>query len=151
MTKKEILKGDKIISKFMGEKISLKERFGENWDKVIKLHTGVSEIPNYHSSWDWLMPVVDKIQEIGANIEILPHHSKLAWFYSPKKSITFTHGSSNGTWKETRKPFDSIGGKFYSRCVGIGDTAEKINVKTKIEATYNNVVYFIEWYNKKIK
>ena len=41
MNKSEIIEGDKLIAEFMGEKA-----------------TG-----GYHQSWDWLMPVVEKIEE----------------------------------------------------------------------------------------
>ena len=30
--------------------------------------------PNYHNSWDWLMPVVDKIFSLGYDYTIKPLH-----------------------------------------------------------------------------
>lgn len=48
MTKEEILLGNKLIAEFMAD-YDLKR----NWSKVPLL---------YNSSWDWLMPVVEKIK-----------------------------------------------------------------------------------------
>jgi hypothetical protein len=56
MTKKEIEQGNKLIAKFMGLKI------GDAW-QVWNGHADYSKDADfeYHSSWDWLMPVVEKI------------------------------------------------------------------------------------------
>lgn len=54
MEKKEIENGSKLIAEFMGEKLS-SSGIGivrpAGWDDLFK----------YHCSWDWLMPVVEKI------------------------------------------------------------------------------------------
>jgi len=146
-TPEEIISGNRLIAEFMGfvfvDKYSFQTKpNGRTYDRGVL---------SYFSSWDKLMDVVDKIEEIGASMEIRPRHSYINWFYSPKKTITYTKGAGGGGgWTDPRKPFDCIGGKHYSRCVGVGETAEKFNVQTKIEAVYSNVVYFIEWYNKKV-
>lgn len=65
----DIDKGNKVISDFMGEKLDLNQ-WGENWKRVISLHTGLTQIPKYHASWDWLMPVITKIKKtLEGNID----------------------------------------------------------------------------------
>ena len=103
----------------------------------------------YFSDWNKLMDVIDKIEALGINFQIKSHHSSIFWWYSKNKFTTF-EGNSYGKWKEPRNPFDSIGGKHYSRDVGVDRTVENVNCKTKLQANYNNVVYFIEWYNKTV-
>ena len=147
MTKKEILRNNKFIAKFMGEKldpskiISDKTKGKKLWVELVNRELG-DNTPPYNLSWDWLMPVVDKINEIGATMVIRPNYSKLVWWYSKNKTVF--------EWKQPRTPFDAIGGKHYCRVIGVGKTAEKNNAETKIEAVYNNVVYFIKWYNKNV-
>lgn len=51
MPEQEILEGNKLISKFMGVD-----------DGIPHDHQGIYL---YHSSWDWLMPVWNKIQRWG--------------------------------------------------------------------------------------
>ncbi|MBK7362734.1 MAG: hypothetical protein IPJ01_10600 [Micavibrio sp.] len=151
MTKKQIKESNLIIALFDGWSNSGKKGNLTNLYCKNEIYLHKDDI-KYHSSWDWLMAVVDKIEEIGASMEIRPHHSSIHWWYSPKKTITYSKGAGGGGGHtENRKPFDYIGGKHYSRYVGVGETAEKFNVPTKIEAVYSNVVYFIEWYNKNVK
>jgi hypothetical protein len=63
MTEQEILEGNKLIAEFMGYKYfpnnSLNGIKGvyEKEGKSLMLITDFT----YHSSWDWLMPVVEKI------------------------------------------------------------------------------------------
>ena len=61
MKNAEILEGNKLIAKFMG----LREiGFGENrhfidaGNRIIAMYYNLK----YHTSWDWLMPVVEKIE-----------------------------------------------------------------------------------------
>ena len=55
-----ILDGNKLIANFMGWEVSTK---GKDWLRhdipcgYIKIHP---ECLKFHSSWDWLMPVVEK-------------------------------------------------------------------------------------------
>lgn len=74
----------------------------------------VSKYAKYHESWDWLMPVVEKIESI--------------------------------------LPDDSIISIQYKDCIIPINEAEfdiiEKNAESKIEATFNAVVEFIEWYNQ---
>ena len=63
MEEKKIQEGNKLIAETVGEKIDL-NKFGENWKKVISQHNKISEIPCYHSSWDWFVPAFNKIQKM---------------------------------------------------------------------------------------
>tara|TARA_R110000868_G_C10667438_1_gene746302 strand:- start:63 stop:440 length:378 start_codon:yes stop_codon:yes gene_type:complete len=71
MTTNEILEGNKLIAEFMGAK-NVKDMYGLlGWlyEKTPNIHSTHSlhysdENLEYHSSWDWLMPVVEKINTI---------------------------------------------------------------------------------------
>lgn len=67
---------NKLIAEFMGykfyEHLPLKRngwQLESNKDTAIYL-THSDEDLKYHNSWDWLMPVVEKIENLGANVLI---------------------------------------------------------------------------------
>lgn len=73
-----MLEGNKLIAEFMQLKFSNDKWY--RWDDVNK-GSGYFIKLKYHSSWDWLMPVVEKIIDIditpapnwtGYRIEIVP-------------------------------------------------------------------------------
>lgn len=85
----------------------------------------------YHSSWDWLMPVVEKIQEIK-----LPIPSMV------EVSVKISKGECRifkGEWN------DGLEG-FINRISYSGNKKQY----TTIEATYLCVVEFIDWYNTNV-
>jgi len=65
----DIIEGNKLIAGFM--QLETKNR---NWDeRLVYLYGNYwypSEKLKYHSSWDWLMPVVEKIQSLGGRFII---------------------------------------------------------------------------------
>lgn len=72
--KQEIIEGNKLIAEFMG----LKPRFVEypnaqinRWE--VDIHNSWQPMC-YHESWDWLMPVVDKIKEMKHPIYLYQSH-----------------------------------------------------------------------------
>ena len=80
--------------------------------------TGEYTDPNefeYHNSWDWIMPVIEKIECIS-NFDV---------------RIFLKRCTIDGCL-----PYKEFG----SMIEGIG--------KTKLEAVYNAVIEFINWYNK---
>lgn len=71
LTQEEIVTGNKLIAEFMGYKY-----VHPSGDYSFELQ--------YHSSWDWLMPVVKKIQESYQGEE---HHIKSCELYSEIESM----------------------------------------------------------------
>lgn len=62
LTKEEILEGNKLIAVFMGDYFDtgLEPSYYIRYNKEYKL-----EDSQFHCSWDWIMPVVDKINGMG--------------------------------------------------------------------------------------
>ena len=73
MTNEEIIEGNKLIAKVMGGKFR-KSKDKNALDKYFDLKDkGYFYYENeicYHASWDWIMPVLEKIEQIGCIIEI---------------------------------------------------------------------------------
>src|ERR1035437_2339831 len=64
LTTEEIQEGSKVITEFMGYKI--KDRHGEYAVILNDPHTEYLRCwAKYDSSWEWTMPVVDKINAMG--------------------------------------------------------------------------------------
>ena len=127
MTQEEILEGNKLIAQFMGSKLKGESLLSIN--KILQqdelwlpLH-GITTFSRlkYHSSWDWLFPVLEKIWSITGsrnlfyfNLEELAPDLKIPWFYNPKHTIENQFSST-------------------------------------IEEVYSLIVSFIEYYNEKFK
>ncbi len=79
--------------------------------------------PNFHKSWDWLMPVVDKIENFqdGEDGESMRGH--LYNFRIEQHFVYILDGESM-------------------------DVIIEMNGDSKLEATYNAVVEFVNQYNK---
>lgn len=81
MTQEEIIEGNKLIAEFM--ELQKDEESG-NYHIVNEPHIHASclmsiEYLQYHSSWDWLMPVVEKIRDMkNESAEYMTQNSKLA-------------------------------------------------------------------------
>ena len=77
-----ILENNKLIAKFMGGKQTDRGYFIPYWCIVnmASIDLGRGKISKYHTSWDWLMPVVEKIESLGYNLHI------------SKKGIMLTEG-----------------------------------------------------------
>lgn len=80
MTQEQILESNKIIAEFMGAEITQAYSKTKEQDGVLFYYpkdTSPSMYRNlsssgikYHKEWDWLMPVVDKLEELGYEINI---------------------------------------------------------------------------------
>lgn len=81
----------------------------------------------YHTSWEWLMPVVEKIETIQ-----LPTPSMVKIKVEISGTSCRIH---KGTWNDNREGFIS---KYFQ-------PDEK---GSKTESTYKAIVEFIKWYNK---
>ena len=69
MTTDEIVKGNKLIAEFMGWHFepAFSDVNTTRYDRWITPYSpawATAEQMAFHSSWDWLMPVVEKISEI---------------------------------------------------------------------------------------
>lgn len=122
-------KGNRLIAEFMGF---------EFIDEYLFIKTPGSKPVDrgrltYHSSWDSLMPVIEKLEKMGIRVQISAGECNISWWYSPKKTVF--------EWKQPRSLFDPIGGKYFSKYT--------VNSDLKIQAAYDNIVYFLEWFSKK--
>ena len=126
MTDKEIIEGNKLIAEFMQLKTIKRDGMSDSY--MFVLHPGF--IPRevcpanleYHTSWDWLMPVVEKIEN-APNYDFFFHILGNGAFITTTRVENFRDGSP--------------------------DIVEsKIVHDSKIDATWLAVVEFIKWYNK---
>ena len=115
-----ITESNKLIAEFMGV-LKFSEFLGE---EILNLDDGYSmSEARYHTSWDWLMPVVETIRNMEAEYSVKDLHDRyrVAFVYSGT-------ASSN----------------VAGRIISIYDEDYKT-------ATYKAVVEFIQWYNQKNK
>jgi hypothetical protein len=135
MKDKEIIEGNKLIASFDPQMIvhKLDRRSNENRNYLDGLkYEGFkkgdignirgTEHLQYHTSWDWLMPVIEKI---------------LAMYDS---QCSFEHPKYLNIDNKHRFSFNLI-----DDCRG----SQSGEGNTLIEASYNAVVKFIKWYNNK--
>jgi hypothetical protein len=78
MKTNEILEGNKLIAKFMGTLYHQDEKI-------------TATIVKYHSSWDWLMPVVEKIKDIDNQADI--ETAKILEFFKDDEDVNIFHTS----------------------------------------------------------
>ena len=127
----DILKNNKLIAEFMGFKV---KEHGWLSDKETLHPTDIK----YNISWDWLMPVVEKIESITIDIE---EESTMA-----------------GTMRTMPNQFEVVITCNYCT-INRGNGAEGMLDDflelwdgsfegTKLQATYKAVTEFIKWYNK---
>jgi len=73
MENDEIIEGNKLIAEFMGGKFRKskdKNTLNKYFDLKDKGYFYYENEIRYHTSWDWIMPVVDKIEQKGCIVEI---------------------------------------------------------------------------------
>jgi hypothetical protein len=119
---------DKLIADFMGEKFH-----EDSWS-----HGDVE----YLKSWDWIMPVVEKIESLdlsewmykweGIDGEIEYNFEGISVEIENKRCWIYINLSLDPYWTINEKTF-------------------KVKYETKLEAAYESVVEFIEWYNERKK
>lgn len=116
---------NKMIAEFMGMKYSDKRSFNDGeWTHSIK------SLSRFHTSWDWLMPVVEKIRNVTSYDR--DRFSTEVVIYGNKTTI-----KSGGYGEKKHSKF------FFNKTIrGANNTTE---------ATYYAVVEFIKWYNNKNK
>lgn len=129
---------NKLIAEFMGVK-PRKTKHTEHWYNGRELEeaglpfacgamgNGTDE-PKFHTSWDWLMPVVEKIESLndgGFDVSI-NFGSTL---------IDRTRDSKDGNLHSPKRLFEIT-------------LSEGYDYPNKIGFTYQAVVEFIQWYNE---
>lgn len=90
MTQEEINEGNKLIAGFMGGH----ENPQHKWYNVIQGDKGYRMIQDFkfHSSWDWIMPVVEKIHinKLVTEVSIRPGRTRIwlksSFIQSPMKA-----------------------------------------------------------------
>jgi len=95
MTEQEIKDGNKLIAEFMGARLTLRNNelavyLSEN--AVHAEYFRVTQYNKYHSSWDALMPVVEKIEslpKINAAVDI----NKNVVIVSIEDGVILFHGN----------------------------------------------------------
>lgn len=115
MTEKQIIEGDKLIAEFMGISLS-KQKMELVWKKGCLIDEATL---SYHSSWDWLMPVVEKIESLNCTVGIFTGKNN-------KLHCMIVHFNETNTFD---KKFQSVN-------------------EVKIEAVWLVIVEFLNWYKK---
>jgi len=125
MTQNEILEGNKLITVFMGAEII--EPIGNSMRNIKFqtvthfLHVHNENKLQYHSSWDWLMPVIEKIEQFDNGVcSVLITGNACDIAFSTKYNMK---------------------GEDY-------DAPNFIKIKgSKIGSAWSTVVDFIKWHN----
>jgi len=69
MESKEIIEGNKLIAEFMGEVVHINPNgiyyVDYTTDDEYNDTLTLEEWAKYHTSWDWLIPVVEKIRKVS--------------------------------------------------------------------------------------
>ncbi len=136
MTKEEILQGNALILEFMNIKPTQVASNDYFWSDLPfysiheytseKVMNGIIEYAKYHSDWNWLMDIWEKINSMNASISI----------NSANVCIT-THVIDHILQDDSYHKY-----YFFKPS---GDNY------TPIEALWNAVIDFIKWYNKQNK
>ena len=147
MTKEEILEGNKLIAEFLGY-VYVPYTAGHSgrpcgWviknyklvdRKVPKLFLGrTTKDLLYHKSWDWLMPVVEKIENTKP-------------FYSVSNNAGFWYNDETYTVDRNKPQYLCIISDKSCRIV-INSANYFLERNNKLVATWFAVVEFIKWYN----
>lgn len=69
--------------------------FCQQEEELIANYMGEKATGGYHQSWDWLMPVVEKIESLGAIVEIWLSLGKGCRIYFLKERNEFIHESNS--------------------------------------------------------
>ena len=137
MEKKEILKNNALIAEFIGLKQNEYGHYiNENnlFDAQYKLF--INEL-KFHSSWDWIMYVVEKIDELQMNNVVIDdeHFETCNFEFELKRNFATVHA------------YDYSKGQAYCDFVYNDSDMEE----NKKDAVYSAVVNFVKWFNKQMK
>lgn len=123
MEKETIVNGNRLIAEFMGAVVNPKWQDETTYTYTIAPSESSSyhwtpDTMRYHESWEWLMPVVEKIESLE------------------KVDYTILYAEHKNIYQfEINLKYDT-------------DSTFNVITENKIESIYTCVVEFIEWYNK---
>jgi len=130
MENDEIIESNKLIAEFMGA--TFKDNHAYIPNHAAQCYE--KDCLAYYSSWDWLMPVVDKIEEISFD--------NIKSEYVPYTKHPFTIDMSYNYAKV------KVDNDFKIENLREDGINFKIHRGSKINACYQAVVEFIKWYNE---
>ena len=129
--------GNKLIAEFMGyinvtpsdKDFNIYEKEGNKMMEAMSMQ--------YHTSWDWLMPVVEKIETTKYDI------SNFQSSYDRRVGRTEAFG-------DVYAIYNGVDGWSGSVSIDLGRYINGVvkHSSSKIEATWQGVIEFIQWYNK---
>tara|TARA_R110002020_G_scaffold154637_2_gene334701 strand:- start:627 stop:995 length:369 start_codon:yes stop_codon:yes gene_type:complete len=115
------MEDNKLIAEFMGYGKDEKENI--HWIDTEDAYGIASEDLKYHTDWNWLMPVVDKIETI----------------HGVYRRGGLTNGGQMHNAKDTKYIMEY--GR-YNRCIAHSYAQDRLS------AEYNAIVEFIKFYNQ---
>lgn len=129
MTQEQIIEGNSLIAEFMGrlQEHHIVEGFDQEYG-TFESRPETEHDWKFHTSWDWLMPVVEKIQSMYVNVDI---HGT-----SYDNNCYIHYSGAEPEEQLLLEKLQSFKGIY------IGNAS-------KIEATYSAVIQFITWLNDK--
>ncbi len=124
--------------------------------KTLAKFMGLKNYPGEITDWNFVMLMVEKIEEIIEHAIQIDNSISIVWWYSPKKTGTFPKGAGGGGGHtEKRTPFESIFGKchtiyvYYQKGITF-KRKENEKAETKIDAICLACFRWIEWYNETV-
>lgn len=124
MTTEEIIQKNKMIAEFMG----IKTKKYSDTPTVTRWQYGNSMLfesdLKYHSSWDWLMPVVEKIKSLDFQVDTFSDYTRIE---KCRNEVRISELGSNPTF------------------------IKLVQRESALEAMYLAVIDFIQWYNDNLK
>ena len=122
MKHKEIIKGNKLITEFIGDKWIGESHVYDKYSDLVAKDELYEYVTCFHDNWSALMPVIEKIEQLG-------YHTRICY-------------DGFGSWMQIH----------YGLSVSDASETKALNQHgAKIENTFNSVVEFIKWYNKQKK
>lgn len=126
MNQQEITEGNKLIAEFM----SKENPFHDGRYIVLNGFAYTPDEMKFNSSWDWIMPVVEKIESMRYSVTIGTA------FRSDKTQRIYCEIGTPELWDFKRLDIKPI------------VEFDEENGNSKIEIVYISVVEFIKWYNQ---
>lgn len=137
------IENNKLIAEFMGAKEYTGDLEGQFYGTTFPHGYDTTMNLKYNTSWDWLMPVIEKIENLGYCVcfesnEYLGTATEMD--VSNFKKIYISEFSGHPINKDS----------FTNKGISYIQFGGKTNL-SKIEAVYDTCIKFIQWYNQQSK